>query len=306
MACGQRLQVVQQPGHGPGQHGNAAHQQQADGQVRGKWYAKNGRSARQYSANSYQNNTYPAFARLAGHGAQAFQGLRGRQCLRGARGPPAPHQCSQHTQCAVDQGRRCAPLQYGLNARKVATAQVAPQQAQRGSGQGRAQGDAGGAAHQAQHGGFGQHQRQALARCGAQHGQQRKLRRTLRHAERQHREHQKCAREQGHQRQHREVHAVGARQIADALRRVARLRKHHLRRPAGQRAHGLLPRAAVCARLQLQVNAAELAHAAKQILRSADIHHRQGCAPGGHRARHLHRPLLQPGLQKDLRCRFSR
>jgi hypothetical protein len=62
----------------------------------------------------------------------------------------------------------------------------------------------------------------------AQHAQQRKLLRAPRHAERQHRKHQERTGEQRHQRQHRQVDAVGARQVADALRRVARLAGRHV------------------------------------------------------------------------------
>ena len=168
---------------------------------------------------------------------------------------------------------------------------------QRRAGQGRAQRQPGQAARHAQQGRFGQHQRQPLARRGTQHGQQRKLRPALRHAEGQHREHEKRPGEQRHQRQHRQVDAVGAREVAHPLRRIARLGQRGLCGPAGQGLQRLLEGAAVGAGLQLQVDAGELAHAAQQVLRGANVHHRQRCAGGAHGACDLHGQGAQAGLQ---------
>ena len=88
------------------------------------------------------------------------------------------------------------------------------------------------AAHQAEHHRFGQHQPQPLARGEAQHAEQRELLRAPRDAERQHRKHQEGAGEQRHQRQHREVDAVGAREVDPRCARVARFGRAM---PAGKR-----------------------------------------------------------------------
>ena len=44
----------------------------------------------------------------------------------------------------------------------------------------------------------------------------------------------------------------------------------------------------VGARAQPQVDTRHLPTAAKEVLRRADVHHRQRCAARRHRARHLH------------------
>ena len=125
-------------------------------------------------------------------------------------------------------------MQRGLHAGKKAAAQVTAEYLQRQPSQCTAQCNTGQTAQNAQRQGLKQHQSHALTRRGTQHGQQRKLRRTLRHAERQYREHQKCPGKQSHQRQHREIDAVGARHLAHALLVVAGLLNQHLALPCGQ------------------------------------------------------------------------
>jgi hypothetical protein len=217
--------------------------------------------------------------------------------LRVACGPPAARQRRHQAQAAVQQGGGGAPAQRGLHTGKVASAQVAAQQVQRGLGQQRAQGDACHAARQPQQARFEQHQRQPLPWRGTQHRQQRKLWRALCHAQRQHRKHQKRPCEQGHQRQHREVDAVRARQQADALGGVARLHRHGVGGPPGLAAQRLREGAAVGAGLQAQVDAAERAAAPEQVLRGAQIHHGQGAAAGCHAASHAHHMALAACLQ---------
>ena len=69
-----------------------------------------------------------------------------------------------------------------------------------------------------------------------EHAEQRELLRPPRDAEREHRIHQEGAGEQRHQRQHREVDAVGARQAVHALRVLDRLDVHHARPAAAANA----------------------------------------------------------------------
>ncbi len=136
---------------------------------------------------------------------------------------------------------------------------------------------------------------------------QRQLRRALRHAERQHRIHQEGAGEQRHQGQHREVHAVGAREAVHALQGVLCLGKLHAQRAsrAGRSALFQQLRARVSWALA-QVDARELVLAASQFLRRADVHHGQGRAARRHHARHLHQMLLQAGVQREgWGCRHS-
>ena len=53
---------------------------------------------------------------------------------------------------------------------------------------------------------------------------------------------------------------------------------------------------------QLQVDAREFAAAAEQVLRCAQVHHRQGAAAGGHTAGHAHCQQVQAALQLHRAC----
>ena len=222
-----------------------------------------------------------------------------RQLLHLARWPPAASQGSGQAQQAVQPCGASAPLQLRRHASEVAAAQIPAQQAQRQHGQGGAKRQTGTAAHQAQCQRFPQHQRHARFGAQAQHRQQGKLLRPLGHAEGQHREHQKCAGEQRHQRQHREVDAVGARELAQPLGGVARLAQAQAGRPARRGLQFAHQGPAVGARAQSQVNAAELAGTAKQILRSADVHHRQRCAATTQTACHVDWLQALASLQRN-------
>ena len=225
--------------------------------------------------------------------AQAFEGLRQRQPLRRHRRPPGPGHRGDDAQRGVDGRRRCAPLQLRRDARKVTAAQIAAQQLQPERRQPGSERDAGQAAGRAQHDRFGQHQRAPLPRCQAEHAEQRELLRAPRHAQRQHREHQEAAGEQRHQRQHGEVDAVGARQIADPLGGVARRR----RRDAGGQLQRAQPGIAIGTGAQAHVNPGQLADAAEQVLRGGDVHHRQRRTASDHRSGDPGVAQFQPALQ---------
>jgi hypothetical protein len=196
-------------------------------------------------------------------------------------------------QARIGDGRRRAPLQLRRDAGKVAAAQVAAQHLQRQRRQRRAQRDAGDAADRAEQHCFGQHQRAPLARRQAQHAEQRELLRAARHAQRQHREHQEAAGEQRDQRQHSEVDAVGARQVAHALGRVPGLGCGD----AGRQPQAAQPGFTVGAGRQPHVDAGQHAEAAEQLLCRGDVHHGQRRATGDHAAADRGLAQLQSALQ---------
>ena len=106
---------------------------------------------------------------------------------------------------------------------KVASAHITPGKVQRHAGQQRAQQDAQQAARAPEQAGFFEYQPQALARRCAQYRQQCQLRLAPCHGEGQHRIDQVGTGEEGDQRQCRQIHAVGARELADLSAAVRRL-----------------------------------------------------------------------------------
>ncbi|OQC14227.1 MAG: hypothetical protein BWX79_00910 [Alphaproteobacteria bacterium ADurb.Bin100] len=222
--------------------------------------------------------------------------------MRRARRPPAAHPCSRHAQQPVEQRGPALPLQGRCHAGKEAAAQVAAEQSQRQRRQRRAQRDAASAAGGTQQQRLHQHHPQALARGQAEHAQQRELLCAPRHTQREHGKHQESPGEQGHQCQHREIHAVGARQVAHPLGRVAGLAGRDPRRQPQRCDEGR----AVGAGLQAQVDAAEAACRAEQVLRGADVHHGQRRAARVHAAAHAHRAQRQRALQLQRRGAVAR
>ena len=196
--------------------------------------------------------------RRARHGTEALECLRGRKIQRLPCGPPSTHQRGDDAEQTVDAGRRVAPLQLRLDAREIAAAKITAEQSQCESGERRSQRKAEQAADDADHARFGQHQHAPLLWRDAEHGDQCKLRSTLRHAEREHGIDQKSAREQRYQRQHGEVHAVGAREVVDALCGVAGHAEQHIARPVGQLLQLALNACQILSFLQLQVDAAQV------------------------------------------------
>ena len=173
-------------------------------------------------------------------------------------------------------------MQGRLHACKKASTQITAQHVQGQPGQQTAQSDTGNAAQQTQHQRLQQHQRHALARRGTQHGQQRKLRRALGHAEGQHRKHQKRPGEQSDQRQHREVDPVGARHLAHALLVIAGLLNQHLALPGGQGVQILDDLAAAGAARQQHIHAVDLLKALQLFLQRGYIHHSHRSAAGSY------------------------
>ena len=281
----------------PGQGGDAPHEQKADGQIGCQRDAAHRWRQRQQHAGGHQQQRHRAVVPAVQGAAQALERLRRRQPLRRAGGPPATDAGGGHAQQTDQQRCPAVPLQRRGHAGEEAAAQVAAEQAQRQRREGRAQRDTGRAAHSAQQQRLRQHQPQPLARREAEHAQQRKLLRAPRHAERQHREHQKRTGEQRHQRQHGQVHAVRARQVAGALGRVTGLGGGGpVRQPQRGDEGGV-----VGARAQAQVDAAEPALCAEQVLRGGDVHHGQCRAGRVHGARHAHRAEAQRALQLQRR-----
>jgi hypothetical protein len=187
------------------------------------------------------------------------------------------------------------PAQRRHDAGEVTPAQVARQEAQGRCRQRRAAGQADQAAGRAQPGTFQQHPGTALARRQAQHAQQGKRRCALRDRQRDHRKHQEGADEQGHQGQHREVDAVGTRQVGDTLLGFVGRHRADIRRQGQARQQGR----GVGARRQPQVDARELAHQAQVLLRTGQVHHQHGRAASGHAAGHAQRDEGRAGLQRD-------
>ncbi len=295
----QRRQAVQQQRNQPRQRRDAAQQQQRNRHIGCQRYAENGWSPCHHYTYCYQNDTKPVMATGHKAAAQTFERLRQWQALGLSRRPPAPHQRRQHAQSTVGQSRPSTPLQGRRHAGKVAATEVAAEQAQRQGRQGGTEGDAGHAADPAQHQRFEQHQTQPVTPAQTQHAQQGKLLGALGHAQGQHREHQKGPGKQGHQRQHREVDAVGARQVADARRSVAGLGHGDAGGPVGGALQGLRKGRPVGASLQADIDAAELTLFAKQFLRGADVHHRQWRASRVDAAHHRHFFQLQGALQQQ-------
>ena len=218
----------------PGQGADAAHQQQRNGQIGSDGHTHQRRRSGQCHTCRHQCHAGAATARARQGRTQALQGLRHGQVTRRTGGPPAAHHRSRHAQRAIHGSGQAAPLQGRGHACKIPATQVATQHPQRQCRQARAQRNTCCATDGAQHQGLGQHQAQAFTRRQAQHTQQRKLLRAFGHTQRQHREHQKRPGEQSHQRQHRQVHPVGARQVTHPLRSVPRLGHLDVCGPAGQ------------------------------------------------------------------------
>ena len=175
--------AVQQQADQPGQGGDAAHQQQGHRQIGRHRNPPNGWRPGQRGTDKDQKQTEPVAVRVGQRATQPLQGLRRWQGLRRLGRPPAARQRGGHTHGAVDQCGPDTELQPRRAAGKKAAAQVAAQQCQGQRRQGGAQGNAGGAAQQAQRQRFPQHQAQAFAAAQTQHAQQRKLLRTLGHAQ---------------------------------------------------------------------------------------------------------------------------
>ena len=188
-------------------------------------------------------------------------------------------------------------MQRGCASGKKAPAQITAEQVQRQRGQCSTQGNPQRAAHCAQRSRLPQHQPHALGAGEAQHPQQGELLGAARHAQGQYRKHQKAAREQGHQGQHRQVDAVGARQLAHALRRVARRCQRRTGRPVWACLQGTRPCVAVHTTAQAHIDPADLCLAAKQVLHRCNVHDRQRRSCSLHAARHAHRLELQALLQ---------
>ena len=150
--------------------------------------------------------------------AQALQRLRGRDALRLARGQPAAHHRRRHAQQRVDDGRAGIEAQRRCDTGEIAAAEISRQHAQRERREGRAEHDAEHAARDAEQRRLGQHEAEPLAPREAEHAEQRELLLPLRDRQREDGEDEKRAGEQGHQREHREVHAVGMRHARCALR----------------------------------------------------------------------------------------
>ena len=226
---------------------------------------------------------------------QPLQGQGRCDARRLQRRPPPTDHGRRGAQQRETHGADEADLQRRGNAREVAAAQVAGQKTQCGRRQPGAHQQTQGAARRTQHGAFGHHPEQPLAGRQAQHAEQRERGRALRHRQRDHREHQKSADEQCHQCQHRQVYAVGTRQVADArLGLVGRSRAH----VSGQLQAGQ-QRSAVGARHQAQVDAADTADGREMLLRPGDVHHHQRAAWRCHRAGHAQALIARAGLQRQ-------
>ena len=275
----ERQRQLQQALHHPRQQGDAADQQQADRYIGRNRDAHQRRSLRERRAGHQQRHAHPRALGGARHRAQALECLCGRQGLGLTGRPPATDQRGHDAEHAIDAGGPAVPLQRRLNARKVAAAEIAAQEAQREFRERGPECDAGHTADDAQQARFGQHQCLALARGHAEDGEQGQLRRTLRDAEGEHGIDQKRAGEQRDKCQHREVDAVGAREVVHALCGIAGLGGEHVARPVGQGLPLLLHGGGLNAFAQLQIDAREVAAALEQILCGTNIHH------GGGRAR---------------------
>ena len=222
----------------PGQGRHAAQQQQAHGHIGGQRDTCDRRHKGQHQAGCEQCDSGPQTRSALVRAAQPLERGRRWQIHGGTCGPPGAGQRGCKAQQTEDQRCRRTPVQGGLHAGEESAAQIAAQHLQRQPGQRRTQRNTGQAAQSPQRQRFQQHQCHALARRGSEYGQQRELRRALSHAERQYREHQERSREQGHQRQHREVDAVGARHLAHALLIVAGLLDQYLVLPGRQCVQG--------------------------------------------------------------------
>ena len=218
--------------------------------------------------------------------AEALEALRRRQLGRHARRLPATGQRGGQPESAIDQRRAARPLQRRRRSPQHPAAQITAEHLQREHRQPRAQRQPQSGADDAQQRRLGQHQHQPLAGVHAQHPEQRQLRHPLGHRQRLHRKHQERAREQRHQREHGEVDAVGAREVGHALRRFVRRRGAHGVRQCQRAQHRL----AVGARLQPQVDPAQLPEPVEVRLRAGQVDHRQWpgvCADtAAHRQRH--------------------
>ena len=192
------------------QRADTADQQERHRQVGAQCDAGHRWQQRQQAAGQQHGQAQPGTAVPDRRHAQALEALRGGQLLGRARRPPAANQSRHHTQTAVGQRSRPAPLQGRRDAGKVTATQVAAQQTQGQCRQCRAQCHASGTAQQSQQQRFAQHQLQPRCATQTQHPQQGQLLGAFGHAQRQHGEHQKRTREKRYQRQDREVDAVSA------------------------------------------------------------------------------------------------
>ena len=190
-----------------------------------------------------------------------------------------------------------------LHAREIAGAQVAAEEAQGHGRHGITAGDAESRADHAQAGAFQQHLAQQLSPLHAQHAQQRELAAAADDGQRLRGKHQKGARKQGDEGQHRQVDPVGAAEVIVAAILVFVIRLAHLETP---RVSGFqcareigLEGVAVDALAQFQIDARQLAQLVEAPLRRADIHHGDALAGAralqrtGHAQRHLARTRLQ-------------
>ena len=146
----QRAQAAVEQADQAGQGADAADQQQRHRHIGAQRDTGHRRQQRQQAAGRQQQPTQPRVTSAAHAGAQALEALRRRQLLRGPGRPPAAYHRCHHTQPAIDQRGRRAPLQAGRDAGKVAAAQVTAQEAQGQRRQCRPQGHTASTADQAQ------------------------------------------------------------------------------------------------------------------------------------------------------------
>ncbi len=203
--------------------------------------------------------------------ASPFKPCAGAMRAGRARRQPAADDRGGDAERAVHQRRDRAELQLGRYAGEVAAAEVAAEQAQRERGERRADGEAGRTADRTEQRGLDQHEAQPLARTEPEHAEQRELRLALRDRQREDREHQERAGEEGDQREHRQVHAVGARHVRDALRGFVGIGGAD----AGRQRELAQHRRAVRTAHQPDVDAVEAAEPAECGLRAGDVDHRE-------------------------------
>ena len=316
----QRQRPVLDPGREPAQGQPDQHRQAQDAaqqaashrDIGRQWQAIDRRQPAQAEGQQQQGRAGPGREpgwTIGLHGP-ALERLCRCQAAHRERRPPAAEPGGADAEQAVAGGSQRIPVQAGRDGIEIAAAQVAAEQPQCGPGQRRAQRHPEQAANGPQQHRFGPDQVLALARIEPEHAEQREGRQALGHAQAQYREHQEGASEQRDQGQHRQVDPVGARELAEPGPAVAGLVQQQL--AAIERlgpSRGLAGLGSLAQRgqqqlglgagLEAQVDAADEAGVAAEVLQGRHVHREQRRPALRDPARQAQPLALQADLDQD-------
>ena len=257
--------------------GDAADEQAGDRDVGRERHAADRRQQRERHAEREHGDADRERMPLRRSDRESLQGLRRRDALGAARRQPAADERGDDAERTVERRAGEVEAQRRSHAGEIAAAEVAAEEAQCRRREPGAEGQAEQRADRAEQRRFGQDEAEPLSRRKAEDGEQGELLLALRDREREDREDQESAGEHRHERQHGEIHAVGARHVRDPLARLVAGRHAHAFGQAQRGERG----GAVGARREADFDPVQPADAAERLLRAGDVDHGKRRPAGG-------------------------